>query len=375
MDKFKKKFQETFNTTKRDVNYMIKHKQFKIAKNAEDPEWDEPAQNFIHLYETTERIYNDCKKMVSAMAEIGQQFVVVGDDFVSITTETDPDNIKRIANAYQDIVHKIPEQFYPEAEARLLNEVLGSIQKKLNDMKPLMERMEERSSLKMDYDHYLQKIDNLKTKSNVDANYSIKNQTKLQDAQTKLQQCTDELLDKFYAYEAQRPTFLAYEFQTIRSVQKKFFTALAQSMAGFKITEPSEPPALNITPLSNPAAQRPAETAMEPQQSYGAVPTAVPVAAAAPAPQYTAVSSNPFAKVTAVETAAPVVPTAPSRPAREPGAQYAEALYDFPGTEEDELPLVRGRQIKVINQHESGWWIGEYNGKTGMFPANYVKLI
>lgn len=34
--------------------------------------------------------------------------------------------------------------------------------------------MEERSSLKMDYDHYLQKIDNLKTKSNVDANYSIK---------------------------------------------------------------------------------------------------------------------------------------------------------------------------------------------------------
>ena len=67
----------------------------------------------------------------------------------------------------------------------------------------------------------------------------------MQDAQTKLQQCTDELLDKFYAYEAQRPTFLAYEFQTIRSVQKKFFTALAQSMAGFKITEPSEPPALN----------------------------------------------------------------------------------------------------------------------------------
>lgn len=39
MDKFKKKFQETFNTTKRDVNYMIKHKQFKIAKNAEDPEY------------------------------------------------------------------------------------------------------------------------------------------------------------------------------------------------------------------------------------------------------------------------------------------------------------------------------------------------
>ena len=31
--------------------------------------------------------------------------------------------------------------------------------------------------------------------------------------------------------------------------------------------------------------------------------------------------------------------------------------------------------VKVINQHESGWWIGEYNGKTGMFPANYVKLI
>lgn len=61
-----------------------------------------------------------CGPLRSYRLEIGQQFVVVGDDFVSITTETDPDNIKRIANAYQDIVHKIPEQFYPEAVRPLL---------------------------------------------------------------------------------------------------------------------------------------------------------------------------------------------------------------------------------------------------------------
>ncbi|KAK8793418.1 hypothetical protein WA158_004777 [Blastocystis sp. Blastoise] len=377
MDKLKKKLQSAVSTTKRDVEYMVKHKKLTINKTVEDPEWDEPAANFLKLYESVNTVYNDCKKFLGVLGELGMCMTTVGDDFVALTNDVDPDNIKRIAFAYQDIVHKVPQEMYPEAEGRMMNEILGSIGNKLAEMKPIIDRMELRSSLKMDYDHYLEKVEHLKNKSNVDPNYSIKNQTKLQESQTKLQQCTDELLDKFYAYEAQRPTFLAYEFQTLRSLQKKFFTSLGQAMNGFKITEPSQPPPTNITPLSAiaPTAPGAIETASEP--AYG-----VPAQAAyaqpvqqAPARQ-AAVAANPFAKATPVDVVPVAAPVrAAPKEVIDPNAVYAEALYDFPGTDTDELPLTRGMKFKVLNQHESGWWTGESKGKTGMFPANYVKLV
>ena len=67
---------------------------------------------------------------------------------------------------------------------------------------------------------------------------------------------------------------------------------------------------------------------------------------------------------------------ASSAPApRKPKGVYAVVLYDFPGEDEDELPLREGQKVRVTRQHESGWWTGELNGEIGMFPANYVKLL
>ena len=65
----------------------------------------------------------------------------------------------------------------------------------------------------------------------------------------------------------------------------------------------------------------------------------------------------------------------PAPPARKPKGVFAVALYDFPGEDEDELPLREGQKVRVTRQHESGWWTGEVNGKVGMFPATYVKLV
>lgn len=65
----------------------------------------------------------------------------------------------------------------------------------------------------------------------------------------------------------------------------------------------------------------------------------------------------------------------PAAPARKPKGVFAVVLYDFPGEDEDELPLREGQKVRVTRQHESGWWTGEINGKIGMFPATYVKLV
>ncbi|CAJ0867999.1 19116_t:CDS:10 [Entrophospora sp. SA101] len=49
--------------------------------------------------------------------------------------------------------------------------------------------------------------------------------------------------------------------------------------------------------------------------------------------------------------------------------------YDYEAREDDELSLEKGGIITVIEQGEGGWWKGDLNGKTGIFPENHVKLI
>lgn len=71
-----------------------------------------------------------------------------------------------------------------------------------------------------------------------------------------------------------------------------------------------------------------------------------------------------------VDEEAPRVP--PRRPAK---GVYALVMYDFPGEDDDELPLREGQKVRVTRQHESGWWTGEIGGKIGIFPATYVKLL
>jgi hypothetical protein len=49
-------------------------------------------------------------------------------------------------------------------------------------------------------------------------------------------------------------------------------------------------------------------------------------------------------------------------------------LYDYGAQEADELTLREGDVIDVI-QKSGEWWEGTLNGKTGVFPANYVEDI
>ena len=49
------------------------------------------------------------------------------------------------------------------------------------------------------------------------------------------------------------------------------------------------------------------------------------------------------------------------------------AVYPFEGTEEGDLSFEEGALIAVIRVDESDWWEGELDGKTGVFPSNYVE--
>lgn len=66
----------------------------------------------------------------------------------------------------------------------------------------------------------------------------------------------------------------------------------------------------------------------------------------------------------------------PGQPGQEEEEQIpvAVALADYISDEPADLSFIRGDQIHLLVQHSSGWWEGELNGKTGLFPATYTML-
>ncbi|THH27533.1 hypothetical protein EUX98_g6653 [Antrodiella citrinella] len=54
----------------------------------------------------------------------------------------------------------------------------------------------------------------------------------------------------------------------------------------------------------------------------------------------------------------------------------AVVQYDYEAQDDNELTLLEGQLIEQIDFIDDGWWAGiDPNGKTGIFPANYVELV
>ncbi|KAH3684566.1 hypothetical protein WICPIJ_004456 [Wickerhamomyces pijperi] len=62
-------------------------------------------------------------------------------------------------------------------------------------------------------------------------------------------------------------------------------------------------------------------------------------------------------------------------PAPVTNQEYAEALYDYSPQQPEDLSLRTGDKVKVLERLSPDWWRGENNGRVGMFPSNYVKII
>ncbi|KAE9991869.1 hypothetical protein EG327_010747 [Venturia inaequalis] len=69
--------------------------------------------------------------------------------------------------------------------------------------------------------------------------------------------------------------------------------------------------------------------------------------------------------------AAPAPP--PAAPAASKG-NTATAQYDYEAAEDNELSFPEGATIENVQFPDDDWWSGEYRGKEGLFPANYVTL-
>ncbi|XP_072537177.1 CD2-associated protein [Salminus brasiliensis] len=55
--------------------------------------------------------------------------------------------------------------------------------------------------------------------------------------------------------------------------------------------------------------------------------------------------------------------------------RQCKAIFEYVPQNEDELELKVGDIIEITEEVEEGWWSGTMNGKSGLFPSNFVKEI
>ncbi|THH11269.1 hypothetical protein EW145_g758 [Phellinidium pouzarii] len=60
---------------------------------------------------------------------------------------------------------------------------------------------------------------------------------------------------------------------------------------------------------------------------------------------------------------------------QEDQGDWVEALYDYNSGEAGDLMLSAHQRIKVVSKDSDDWWSGEVDGRTGLFPASYVKSL
>lgn len=60
---------------------------------------------------------------------------------------------------------------------------------------------------------------------------------------------------------------------------------------------------------------------------------------------------------------------------KKPKKRQCKALFEYVPQNEDELELKVGDIIDITEEVEEGWWNGTMNGKSGLFPSNFVKEI
>jgi uncharacterized protein YaiE (UPF0345 family) len=53
----------------------------------------------------------------------------------------------------------------------------------------------------------------------------------------------------------------------------------------------------------------------------------------------------------------------------------AKALYAYEGANADELPLIEGDVLSIVDKSEADWWKAEKDGMVFIVPAGYLELM
>lgn len=160
-------------------------------------------------------------------------------------------------------------------------------------------------------------------------------------------------------------------------------TSIANRIAAFSAGRSNQP----STPSSASTAARGFVNSMRGPSASPTPPSPAPAVKAASS-SFSPPPVRRFGSAAAASTSEAAPPPAPPAPPPPPPMKppaheeeeeekgdWAEAIYDYVATEPGDLSIKEGERILVTERSSDDWWTGEVNGKSGLFPASYAKLL
>ncbi|XP_076995937.1 SH3 domain-containing protein 19 isoform X3 [Tamandua tetradactyla] len=71
----------------------------------------------------------------------------------------------------------------------------------------------------------------------------------------------------------------------------------------------------------------------------------------------------------------PKDPSFAPKPVVDSSVPHAVVLHDFPAEQVDDLNLISGETVYLLEKIDTDWYRGKCRNQTGLFPANFVKVI
>jgi len=356
-----------------------------------DIEFNQEREKLLAHYKAIKEFKHSTKKLMKALENLSKAQVTLAED---LTTMYDTNGeLYSAITKNQDTATQLQEVFHT-CNSTFTTDIIDPTRKYLQQFAEVDKRIATRSTRKADMDRYRHELLNFQ-KENKDKRLAVAEE-KYETAKNKYDAINDELSREMPILLNDRTMFFEPVFASYLYALNEYYVAgdsitgqnvhlvqhidRASAHTHARVITPKESSAAFQTfntPVSSgvsspatdhydhggsavpPAMQGgypPAQQgygAPPPQQGYGAPPPqqgyGQPQAYGAPAPSYGA-------------------------PAPAPGGRQARALYDFPGTEQDELPFRVGDVITILTMNGE-WWEGENHGRRGLLPNNYVQLL
>ncbi|KDQ65057.1 hypothetical protein JAAARDRAFT_52974 [Jaapia argillacea MUCL 33604] len=89
------------------------------------------------------------------------------------------------------------------------------------------------------------------------------------------------------------------------------------------------------------------------------------------------VSSSPSTESEQPSRGPPPAPPRRQQVEEEPEVEgeWAEALYDYSSEDPGDMELQANQRVLIVERTSGDWWTGEMDGKRGLVPASYVRLL
>ncbi|KAF8272337.1 hypothetical protein EI94DRAFT_1769863 [Lactarius quietus] len=398
-----------------------------MSKKSTDPEFDDFQRNFAVLETATEKFLKDTKAFTDAVntlftagSSLAQHFSIL---FHPIASEYDilgkfPEAAHTIKNvdAYQTALEELRSSISPELEL-IESRVVGPVKELQGVMKSIRKMITKRDHKLVDYDRFNNSLTNdeknlykleqdFEIASNEYENVNAAMKQDLPRFMTLVTRFIDPLFHSFYymqlnifymilekisqfsegKYTVDMPAAqIAVEYEEKRgdaaaviealSINQRFVSTCMCTRRSLPsaLQSHSQPRVAKLISQSRSLSSGPTAVSRSTSSASTlttASRTAPPSFSKKPPPPPPSFSSGkPPSPVPSAATAPP-----PYSPPFTP-VNYVVALYDFAAQAEGDLDFKVGDRIEVIERSDSAedWWTGRLDGRTGVFPGNYVQ--